>query len=125
MNKENVALNKSENILPRTEILGFKKEASVEMEEDVEILAQSKISDINSKVKILESNGKESLEKANNSINLPPEKFEDVKKNSGIKEKLNIIAEKAKQLAEEAKKKLKMATVIGMATMAMSGAEKT
>lgn len=120
-NKEILSPNKQENTSAKQEVFDA-KEAKEKRNEDLEFLVDSKISDINAEVNQLETSGKERLREANESVGSSTEKFESIKKSSGVEEKLNAITEKVRKLEEDVKAKMKMAVIIGMATLAISEA---
>lgn len=119
--REKFLANEAENIPAKQEAFG-PNEIEVENDRGLENFVISKIAGIDAKTKDLEVSGRSVLETANKLIGLPPEKFDEIKKNSSVEKKINSIAEKAKKLANVAKEKLKMAVVIGMSTMALGGA---
>lgn len=75
-----------------------------------------------SEVKNLEIEQQEKIDNLNKTIGLSEDKLEEIKQSFGLKEKLENITEKARNLAEEMKAKLKMAVVIGMSATALAGA---
>lgn len=117
-------MNKQEKYFDNREI-GPKppeQKAAEETDKNLEYFADSKISAINAEINRFDKSGRDSLQKTNESVGLSLEKFENIRKNSGVEGKLSAVTGKAKKLADVAKGKLKMAAVIGMSAIALAGA---
>lgn len=110
--------NNSEKIPVKKEILDEEKELEIKTPEDLSRLVEERIADAELIANGLDSSGKNRLKEIENSIKISEGELDD----SNVKAGMEKINSRAKGLLETLKAKLKMAAVVGMATMAFSGA---
>lgn len=96
--------NKNESVPSKTEQFIVEKE--IGNAEGLKDLRERRIADLNLQVSNLEASGRGRMESINKSIGLSREKFNALKEECGINDKLKSISEKAGQYLQEAKTKL-------------------
>lgn len=81
---------------------------------------KEKIESFNSKVLNIETEQQERIGNLNKTIGLSEDKLDEIKQDFSLKEKLENIKEKAKNLSGELKEKLKIVTAVGTMLIALS-----
>jgi hypothetical protein len=87
-------------------------------EDNLQELADNEVGELTKGQQELETNGADRLKKANDSVHLTDDKFSELVKQSGVREKLQAITEKARSLPEKLRKELTRMIAGGMITVA-------